>query len=538
MVQGSGRQDATPTGPGAALRVQAFRLLIGAQLVNAIGVWVHVVGVQWLLTERGEAAVVVSLAPAAMSLPFIVLALPVGVVVSHARRQRLIGRAVGVSAIASVAASLLVATGADRAIPLLLTVLTVGTALVVVGVAWQSLLPEVVPREAVPSAAMVDGAVFNIARAVGPLTAGIVLGLTGPFVLFGVVTALFAAGLLLLTLAAPAGTSRPPRTEPIGAAVAGALRFVRHSPWTRGLLVRMVGFGLPASALWALVSLAVHDLMGLGAAGFGIAMGLLGVGAVTAALALGRMRARLRDHVFVSLLASAYAVNLLALGLVRELWSLAPFLLLAGVGWVAVQSTWMMLAHQALPDWVRPRVIALVLMLFQGTQAVGALLWGAAADVVGVGRALAIAAALLLGYAGWLALGGLRSSAGIEPVLATPDAAIPALVEGAEDGELLVRYEYLVRPGQEAAFQRAMADLRLSRLRLGARAWRLESDPGATERQVESYRVRDRTLLLEQETTRLTVPERRLRDAVRAVSTQTTGPLLTSAAPDRSGGKG
>ncbi|MBM7518481.1 MFS transporter [Nocardioides nitrophenolicus] len=536
MVPESVRRTAASTGPGAALRVRTFRLLIAVQLVNAIAVWVHVVGVQWLLTERGEAAVVVSLAPAAMSLPFIALALPVGVVVSHARRQRLIGGAVALSGIASVAASLLVLSGADRAAPLLLTVLVIGGALVVVGVAWQSLLPEVVPRAAVPSAAMVDGAVFNIARAVGPLTAGILLGLSGPFVLFGSVTALFAGAVLLLVLAGPGGDGHAPRTESIGAAVGGALRFVRHSPWTRGLLVRMVLFGLPASALWALVSLAVHDLMGLGAAGFGIAMGLLGVGAVTAALALGRVRARLPAHVFVALLASAYAVNLLALGLVRELWLLAPFLVLAGVGWVAVQSTWMMLAHQALPDWVRPRVIALVLMLFQGAQALGALLWGAVADAVGVDLALGIAAILLLGYAGWLALGGLSSSAGIEPVLATPDAAIPALVERAEEGELLVRYEYLVPPGQEAAFGAAMADLRLSRLRLGARAWRLDPDPDATGRQVESYRVRDRALLLEQETTRLTVPERRLRDAVRALSAQAIGPLLTSTGPDRSGG--
>jgi predicted MFS family arabinose efflux permease len=536
MVSEAARRPVAATGPGAALRVRLFRLLIGVQLVNAIAVWVHVVGVQWLLTERGEPAVVVALAPAAMSLPFIALALPVGVVVSHGPRRRMIGCAVAVSGVASAAAALLVLAGADRAVPLLLTVLTVGTALVVVGVAWQSLLPEVVPREAVPSAAMVDGAVFNIARAVGPLTAGLVLGVSRPSLLFVAVTALFAAAALLLVAAGPAGVRRPPRTESIGAAVRGALRFVRHSPWTRGLLLRMVLFGLPASALWALVSLAVHDLMGLDAAGFGIAMGLLGVGAVTAALALGRVRARLPAHLFVAMLAAGYAANLLALGLVRELWLLVPFLLLGGIGWVAVQSTWMMLAHQALPDWVRPRVIALVLMLFQGSQAVGALLWGAAADLLGVDRALWLAAAILLAYAGWLALGGLRSSAGIEPELAVPDPALTALVEQAGEGELVVRYVYTVAGAELPAFERAMSELRLSRLRLGAWAWRLAPDPATPDQYVESYRVRDRALLLEQETTRLTVPERRLRDAVHAVSTRTSGPLLTPARPDRSGG--
>ncbi|NYI45294.1 putative MFS family arabinose efflux permease [Nocardioides aromaticivorans] len=518
-------------GAGAALRVRAFRLLLSVQLVNAVAVWVHVVGVQWLLTERGEPATVVALAPAAMALPFILLALPVGVVVSHAARERLLVRAAVASTLASLAAAGLVATGADGAVPLLLTVLVVGGALVVVGVSWQSMVPELVERALVPAAVLLDGAVFNMARAVGPLLAGIVLGLAGPLQLFAAISAMFAACVALLLLAGTPTATRPGRTESVPAAMRGALWFVRHSPWTTGLLVRMIAFGLPASALWALVSLAVHDRLELGSAGFGATMAVLGAGSVAAALTLGPVRERVRVHTFVAVLAGGYALTLAALGSLDALGVLVPFLVLGGVGWVAVQSTWMMLAHQALPEWVRPRVVALLLMLFQGTQAVGALLWGAVADVLGVGPALLVAAAVLAAYSVVLLGVGMRSSAGIEPLLATPDPAVEALVGEAGEGELLVRHEYVVAAAARDDFRRAIDALRLSRLRTGARSWEVVPDPERPGTWLETYLVRDRDLLREQETSRLTVPELRLRDAVRSTTTRSAGPTLILAPP-------
>lgn len=513
-------------GPRAALRVRAFRLLLCVQLVNAIAVWIHVVGVQWLLTERGEPATIVALAPAAMAVPFLLLALPVGVVVSHAARERLLVRATLASAIASLAAVVLVAADADDAVPLLLTVLVVGGALVVVGVAWQSMVPELVDRALVPAAVLLDGAVFNMARALGPLLAGVVLGLSGPLPLFAGISATFAACVALLLLVGTPTAPRAGRTESVLAAMRGALWFVRHSPWTTGLLLRMVMFGLPASALWALIPLAVHERLQLDSAGFGATMALLGAGSVAAALALGRVRERVSVHLFVATLAGGYALTLAALGSVGGLGVLVPFLVLGGVGWVAVQSTWMMLAHQALPEWVRPRVVALLLMLFQGTQAIGALLWGAVADLLGVGPALLVAAAVLAAYSTALLVLGMRSSAGIEPLLATPDPAIAALVGRAGDGELLVRHEYVVATAEHDDFRRAIDALRLSRLRTGARSWELACDPERPGTWLETYLVRDRDLLLEQETSRLTVPEMRLRDAVRSTTTRSAGPTL------------
>lgn len=520
-------------GPLAALRVRTFRVLMGVQLANAVAVWVHVVSVQWILTERGESATIVSLAPAAVALPFLVLALPAGVVVGFASRERLMMLAALASGISAAMGAVLSGTGADHAALVLASVVVVGVALVVVGVAWQSLLPETVGRSLIPSAAAVDGAAYNIARALGPLLAGIGLGLQGPVVVFGLVALLFGACAVVLFLVQLRSPGRRSPRRPIVPAIRGALRFTRHSPWTTRLLLRMTLFGLPASALWALVSLVVHDRLELGSRGFGAMMALIGVGAVAATLLLTRLRQRLSARVFAALGSVAYAATLAVMGLSAVPAVVGAFLALGGVAWVAVQSTWMMLAHQALPDWVRPRVIALVLLLFQGTQAVGSLVWGVAADLVGLPAALLSASLLMVVSVLVLLRSGLGSSAGIEPVLAEPDATIAALVSGATAGELRVRYEYDVAPGQVGAFEAAMGPLRLSRLRVGARGWTLEqsrrgSDEGV-ERWVETYLVSDRDELMEQETVRLTIPEERLRFAVREIATQVLGPVVLPA---------
>lgn len=516
------RRDAA--GTFAALRVRLFATLLTAQLVNATAVWAHVVTVQWTLTERGESATVVSLAPAAMALPFLLLALPAGAVVGFASRERLMLAAMLASAGSAFTGAAFSATGFDHAALLVATVIVVGAALVVVGVAWQSLLPDLINRGVLPSATVLDGAIYNVARAVGPLLAGVGLGLAGAaltFVATGTIFAVCAAVLLLVELRRPG--RRRPRRPVVGEIVTG-LRFARYSPWTRRLLLRMVMFGLPASALWALVSLVVHERLGLASQGFGVVMALIGSGAVVATFVLPPLRSRLSVAVFAACGSTAYALTLLTMGISTNAVLVGGVLVLAGVAWVGVQSTWMMLAHQALPDWVRPRVISLLLFLFQGTQAVGSLVWGVVADLVGIPGALVVAAGLMVLSVLLLLLGGLDSSAGIEPEPAETDPALQERLGAEHGGALEVRYDYEVHPERAEEFAAAMTHLRLSRLRLGARRWHLEPHPEDPRVFVETYLVASREELLEQESLRLTVPEHRLRTAALAVADRVHGP--------------
>lgn len=518
-------------GTFAALRLPLFATLLTVQLVNAIAVWAHVVSVQWMLTTRGESATIISLAPAAMALPFLVLALPAGAVVGFASRERLLAAGMFASALAAGAGALLSAVGVDHAVLLIGTIVVVGGALTVVGVAWQSLLPELVERRLLPSATVLDGAVYNVARAVGPLSAGLGLAASGPTPTFLGVSALFAAGGTVLVVTELRRPGRRSTWRPIIPEIAQGLRFARYSPWTRRLLGRMVMFGLPASALWALIPLVVHDRLGLDSRGFGLVMAIVGTGAVVATVVLPPLRRRLSVPAFATWGSFVYAVALAVLGIGTSPVLVGAVLLLGGVAWVGVQSTWMILAHEALPSWVRPRIIALLLFLFQGTQAIGSLFWGMVADAVGLSGSLMAATALMLLSIAILFRAGLGSSVGIEPDPAEIDEALRRQLDVDHEGELLIRYEYTVDPGRSQDFLAAVEQLRLSRLRLGAREWGLAPHPEHAGRFVECYRVTSREDWWEQESVRLTVPEQRLRIAVHHTATHVRGPCAAPLPP-------
>lgn len=507
----------------ALRRERAFRALLSVQLANAVAVWIHVVSVQWVLTERGESASVISLAPAAMAVPFLVLSLPVGVVAGYASRKKMMALATTMSALAAVAATVLTVTGADDALPMILSVVLVGTALVVVGVSWQSLLPETVDRRMIPTAALVDGAVFNLARSLGPLLAGLGLGFAGAQWAFAVVAVLSVGCAIALWRMERRSPDRTAPRRAIIPEISVAVRFVANSAWTTRLLFQLFLFGVPSSALWALISLAVHDRLGMGADGFGALMALIGAGAVVAVVGFGGLRRRLKVTVFAACGAFVYAAALAVLALSTSAAVVSVAMLFAGAAWVSVQSTWMSMGHQFFPDWVRPRLIAFILLMFQGTQAVGSLLWGVVSDVAGLQTALLVAAGFMVLSCVSLVVVGLGAETGIEPVLVSElggpvaesgESATAGTVGCAGSGPVLIRYDYRVPQDRRQEFLTAMRDLRRSRLRLGGRDWRLENPDAEPELFVESYRVGSAAEFVEQERVRLTVPETRLRHRV------------------------
>jgi hypothetical protein len=64
----------------APLRSSLFRALWLAALVSNFGIWMQNVGAAWLMTSLSHSATLVALVQTATSLPFLVAALPAGVI--------------------------------------------------------------------------------------------------------------------------------------------------------------------------------------------------------------------------------------------------------------------------------------------------------------------------------------------------------------------------------------------------------------------------------------------------------------------------
>jgi MFS family permease len=69
---------------------------------------------------------------------------------------------------------------------------------------------------------------------------------------------------------------------------------------------------------------------------------------------------------------------------------------LAGVGWTLSASELWVTAQRAMPDWVRGRMNATIIMVSQGAMVIGGLMWGTAVAIAGPSYTLLGAAVLFL----------------------------------------------------------------------------------------------------------------------------------------------
>lgn len=502
--------------PWAPLSLSVFRMLWLAVLASDIGTWMQTVGAQWLLVGLPNAATLVALVQTADTLPDVLLALPGGALAdSFDRRRLLIGLQLFQVAI-GVGLTALTLAGQMTPPLLLAFTLALGAGSALATPAYLALTPELVPRDQLSSAAALGGISVNLARAIGPAVAGLVIARVGVGAVFALNTAaflLFALVLIAWRRPAEARAASPERFIP---ALRAGGRYVRYSPVVRRILLHLGLFILPASAIWALLPLVATQRLGLGAGGYGLLLGALGAGALVGALGLPRVRERLSNNGILIVAAVVYGAAMVVLVLVRDPLAALLALVPAGAAWITVIASTNAAVQLFLPGWVRARGLAAYQMALFGSQAVGAVIWGLVAEYTALVTAFLLGALALLAAAVTIRVWPLFDVHGLDrgPSMPWPE---PNLVIDAEPdaGPILVTTRYTVRPEREHQFLEAMRAVRLSRLSTGAIWWELYREGERANRFIEAYTVLSWDEHLRQHHVRLTgtdaVIERRAR---------------------------
>src|SRR5690349_5526912 len=503
----------------APLRVRAFRALWTAQLASMIGTWMQTVGAQWLLVAAPNAATLVALVQTAAMVPTLLLALPAGALADIVDRRRLlIGLQIFQLVVGAVLVTLTLIGRLGPAALLWLTfLLGCGQALTVPG--YQALVQDLVPRAQLRSAAALNGVAMNLARAVGPAVAGLLIARVGVVAVFALNAATFAAFALVLARlprGAETETLLPERFT--GALIAGA-RYVRHAPPVRRMLLRILLFVAPGAALWALLPLVASYLLGLDATGYGLLLAALGIGAVSGAVVLPHVTARLSGSGLILAAGLVFAAATAVAALVPRTAVVVVVLLLAGMAWLSMLATMSGTVQVFLPGWVRARGLAIYQMAFAGGQALAALAWGVLAELVGVAPTLLTAAALLALGALSVAAWPLHDTAGWDRNLAVywPEPYLELEAE-LDDGPVVVVITYTVPAPRVPDFLAAMVPVRRMRLRTGAQNWTLHRDGAAPDHFVEIASYPTWAEHLRQHTGRLTGRDRAIDETVTALA--------------------
>jgi len=118
---------------------------------------------------------------------------------------------------------------------------------------WRAILPELVKKEDLAAASALNGIEFNLARAVGPALAGLVIAAAGVGAAFTLNVLSFAGVILLVARWKRPIRRRTTPPETVGGATVAALRYVRYSSSLRAMMVRSGLTMFFASALLALL---------------------------------------------------------------------------------------------------------------------------------------------------------------------------------------------------------------------------------------------------------------------------------------------
>jgi hypothetical protein len=357
---------------------------------------------------------------------------------------------------------------------------------------------------------------MNVARAVGPAVGGLVVAAVGPAAAF-LLNAFSFLGVLsvLARWRRPREDSTLPAERLLGAMRAG-VRYVRHSPALRAVLVRAATYVVGASSLLALLPVLVRQDTSLGPVHYGILLGCFGLGAVLGLLLLPALTRWLdADR---TLTASTLVLAAATLGVAWlpyfALWCV--FLVPAGAAWLAALTRLNAAAQASAPRWVRARALAVYLLVFFGGMAAGSMLWGFVADRAG-------AEVTLTASAVWLLVGlpaGLRfhlplgEGTDLEPSRHWPEmATMPGLER--DRGPVLVTVEYRIDPARTGEFMDAVQPLGQARLRDGALWWEVLQDAADPARLIESFLVESLVEHLRQHE-RVTEADRVVQEQVRA----------------------
>jgi predicted MFS family arabinose efflux permease len=371
-----------------------FGTYVAGSSVSLIGTWMQRIGVGWLAWELSHSGTVLGLVAFADLFPTMVIGPFGGALADRGDRLRTIKIAQTLIMAQSLALFGLTASGLIT-VPLLLgLVLFSGVVIGFNQPARLALVPSLVPRADLATAVAINSIVFNGARFVGPALAGLAivwLGVAAVFALnaLSFLAFLFALGRLRLPPLAPARGAG----SMLGA-IGEGLRYTSAHPGIGPILLLQAILAVSARPFFELLPGFAAEVFARGASGLATLSSSVGIGAVVAGLWIAQRGGQAQLAWLVLL--SSLLIALSTLGFALSGWFplAVACVALAGYAMVVAGVGTQTLIQTVVEEQMRGRVLSLFGLIFRGGPALGALVMGAASEVVGLQAPLAAGALL------------------------------------------------------------------------------------------------------------------------------------------------
>lgn len=394
------KPESAPPSPSPPLGPR-FARLWAAGTTSALGSGLSTIAAPLLVASRTSNPVVVSAAAGVAWLPWLLFALPGGVLVDRVDRRRLmiVVDWVRVAAMAALAAA--IATGHPSIALLYAVLFVVNTGEVVFRSASQAMIPAVVPRERLERANgwLVGGVTLMQQMVAGPL--GGFLFLLAASIPFFVNAGTYAASAVLIgTVAgryraeprktaagasdgAGPGTGRAPRSSVL-ADIGEGFRWLMRQRLLRTMAVLIGLLNVTLTAATAVLVLLARERLHLGSVGYGALFTCMAVGGILGSVVGDRLIGRVGATWTIRVGLLVEAGLHLALATSHSAWFIGFALFAFGLHgslWTIVASS---LRQRLTPPHMQGRVGSTNLFVAAGGNCVGAVLGGVVAARFGI----------------------------------------------------------------------------------------------------------------------------------------------------------
>ncbi|MFF7849412.1 MFS transporter [Streptomyces sp. NPDC007910] len=382
-VLSGGTKTGEESGP-ADPRRRNTPVLVGFTAVTNLADGVVKMALPVLATRLTGSPAEVTAVSLTLTLPWLLVALHIGVLVDRFDRRLLLWGANGarLAATAWLTAS---ATGGGLTLGTLLAAGAVlGVADVLASTSASALVPAAVPEERREGAnAWMVGAETVAQEFAGPFVGGLLLA-AGTGIALGATSVAYALAALALLLLVGRFRAPAPAPDavavPVNARIAEGMRFLWHDRVLRTLSLIVAVLAAVWGAWLALMPLYARQAMELGPREYGIVLSALGVGGLVGAMAVTRVNRLLgaRWAMFADLVGTALMVALPAL--TTDIRAVAAGAFLGGMGgtlWTVNART---LTQRVVPDEMLGRYNAAARLFSFGAMPLGAALVGLLAE--------------------------------------------------------------------------------------------------------------------------------------------------------------
>lgn len=410
-----------------ALRHYNFRLWFAGQTISLIGTWMQTMAQQVLVYRLTGSAAALGMVNFIALIPLIPLSFISGSLADRISKRKIILFSQIVMMAQALVLAILTGSGVVQVWHVYILSFIMGAATAIDLPARQAFTVDMVEgKEDLTNAIGLNSAMFNLARALGPALAGIIVAATGEANAFYFNTLTFLAVIISLVMMKKLPQSSRPLNEREGELehITAGFKFIKSNR-SIAILISLVAVSAFLSMPYnTLMPVFASDILGKSAAPvvqyfcnpqtgllsckapealpLGILFTMVGLGAVVSALLIASMSDSSKRGAMLTIGNLAFPIMLLVFAFSRSFLFSAGVMFFTGVSFVMQNVLVNTLLQIISPDELRGRVMSFYTMTFQGMMRLGGLQAGLVADwltaplSVGIGAGVSVAYGLFV----------------------------------------------------------------------------------------------------------------------------------------------